>query len=166
MTTTVAPETSPRQTERRFDWLRVLRELTTTALAAIVMVGFVTLIVMAVRGVDDADPAFERFKELIAIANGIVGVIIGYYFTRTTTESVVEKAEETARNASDAATAAKHGHIRMERQIDEAEQAGQELAAAAKDFLDAVPEVQADEAGLRTPQAARARLETALRRYG
>ena len=166
MTTTVAPEVSPSQPERRLDWLRVMRELTTTALAGIVMVGFVTLIVMAVGGVDDPDPAFERFKELIAIGNGIVGVIIGYYFTRTTTESVVEKAEETARSASDAATAAKHGQARMERQVDEAEQRGQELAAAAKDFLDAVPEVQADEASLRTPQVARARLETALRRYG
>jgi hypothetical protein len=166
MTPTVAPEVSPSQPERRPDWLRAMRELTTTALAGIVMVGFVTLLVMAVRGVDDPDPAFERLKELIAIGNGIVGVIIGYYFTRTTTESVVEKAEETARSASDAATAAKDGQARMERQVDEAEQAGQELAAAAKDFLDAVPEVRSDEGSLRTPQVARARLETALRRYG
>lgn len=166
MSTTVAPETPPSRTEQPPRWLRGMREITTTGIAALVMGGFVWLMVMAVRGVGDPDPAFERLKEIIAIANGIAGVVIGYYFTRTTTESVVQHAEETARNASDVATAAKQGQARMERQIDEAEEAGQELAAAAKDFMDAVPEVQADEESLRTPQAARARLEMALRRYG
>jgi hypothetical protein len=58
---------------------------------------------------------FGGVKELLGIVNGIVGIIIGYYFSRMTTEARAEKAEQTAEKATDAAGTATHKSGRRKR---------------------------------------------------
>ncbi|MCA1615225.1 MAG: hypothetical protein LC800_14050 [Acidobacteria bacterium] len=46
------------------------------------------------------DPSFDRIKDLLLFINPLVGVVIGYYFNRVSTEARAENAERTARGAA------------------------------------------------------------------
>ncbi len=46
------------------------------------------------------DPSFDRVKDLLLFINPLVGVVIGYYFNRVSTEARAENAERTARGAT------------------------------------------------------------------
>lgn len=88
-------------------WLPVLREGVAGVIAIIFVVTFLLLVRAAYT--DMQVPArFGPAKELLGIVNGIVGIIIGYYFSRMTTEARAEKAEQTAEKATDAAGTATH----------------------------------------------------------
>jgi hypothetical protein len=79
-------------------WLPMLREGFAGVIAIIFVVTFLMLVKAAYT--DMQNPArFGAAKELLGIVNGIVGIIIGYYFSRMTTEARAEKAEETAKDA-------------------------------------------------------------------
>lgn len=83
-------------------WLPVMREGFAGLIAIVFATAFLLLIVSA-YGKHADEKAFAAIKELITIVNGVVGVIVGYYFSRMTTEARAEKAETTAAKATDAA---------------------------------------------------------------
>jgi hypothetical protein len=61
-------------------------------LAALAMMGF------AFRYIGD-DDRFARAKDLLLIINPVLGVVIGYYFNKVSTEARAEGAESAARGA-------------------------------------------------------------------
>lgn len=88
----------------RDTWLPVIRETVAGVVAIIFVLTFLLLVKAGYASTHSAQE-FAGIKELIAIVNAVVGVIIGYYFSRMTTEARAERAESTAEGA--VATAAR-----------------------------------------------------------
>jgi hypothetical protein len=88
------------QTQWSLDFkLRVLRETVAAAIALLIVVATsVMLYIVFTRYVSSGDAAadkqFERAKDLLLFANPLLGVVIGYYFNKVSTEARAEKAEE------------------------------------------------------------------------
>lgn len=143
-----------------------LREYTAAGLAFVVVLGMVVLVVLAAASVASADN-FGRLKDLLLFLNPLVGIVIGYYFNRVTSERRAENAESVAGHATEAATEA-------DRQRADAETRARESANSLADLTDTVEaEVTARSRTLgrgdttsTSPelQAALARARTALRR--
>ena len=112
------------------------------------------------------DKAFIAIKELITIVNGIVGIIIGYYFSRITTEARAEKAEATAVKATDAAGKATEAATSASQKERDATGQLTRLTAAAREVLPTDPGgAQARSAmagGTQPDPAALARLREAI----
>jgi hypothetical protein len=83
-------------------WLPAIRETFAGLIAIVFATTFLILVYTAYQKHADT-AAFDAIKELITIVNGLVGIIVGYYFSRMTTEARAEKAEATADKAADAA---------------------------------------------------------------
>ncbi|MBS1794368.1 MAG: hypothetical protein JSS81_10970 [Acidobacteria bacterium] len=112
--------------------LRYLREIAALLIAAVVLVGFVVMmretfgLVGAGREAD-----FRQAKDLLEIFTGFLGIVIGYYFNRVTSETRAEKAESAARTASETARGAVEAHQETARES----KAARETADAAKKEL-------------------------------
>lgn len=83
-------------------WLPAIRETFAGIIAIVFATTFLILVFTAYQHYAD-DKAFSAIKELITIVNGIVGIIVGYYVSRMTTEARAEKAEATALQSADTA---------------------------------------------------------------
>ena len=70
------------------------------ALIAVVVVGAsLTLIFLGFGHIGEKEQ-FDRAKDLLLIVNPVLGVVIGYYFNKVSTEARAENAENTARHAT------------------------------------------------------------------
>lgn len=79
--------------------LRRLREYVAAGIAIVVIIGTLVLLFMAFLWIE-TDQAFARAKDLLLVINPIVGVVIGYYFNKASTEARAEHAEATAQAAA------------------------------------------------------------------
>jgi hypothetical protein len=79
--------------------LRHFREYVAAAIAVLVVLGTFGMLIAAFLYIGESD-TFTRVKDLLLIANPILGVVIGYYFNKVSTEARAENAETTARAAS------------------------------------------------------------------
>jgi hypothetical protein len=141
-------------------WLPVIREVVAGVLSLIVISAFVVLLTRALERTAKPDE-FGPVKDLLGMITPIAGLVIGYYFSRVTSEARAERAEAAvvvhSRSASDA-IAAQHdaeAHART------ASGALAELSSAAEAIKPAasLESVQAGETG-----TARARFDLALAR--
>jgi hypothetical protein len=88
------------QTQWSLDFkLRVLREAVAATIALLIVVATsIMLYIVFTRYVSSGDAAadkqFERAKDLLLFVNPLLGVVIGYYFNKVSTEARAEKAEE------------------------------------------------------------------------
>lgn len=85
--------------------LRVLREVVGATIALLVVLATTGMLyVVFARYVGSADPNadkhFERAKDLLLFINPLLGVVIGYYFNKVSTEARAEKAEATVATAN------------------------------------------------------------------
>ena len=83
-------------------WARRLREQMAAAIAGIIVLSFVVMTTLAFFYTTDPN-AFSRAKDLLLFINPVVGVVIGFYFNKASTEARAESAEKTARTANDTA---------------------------------------------------------------
>jgi hypothetical protein len=140
--------------------LPVIREVVAGVLSLIVISAFVVLLTRALDRTAKPDE-FGPVKDLLGMINPIAGLVIGYYFSRVTSEARAERAEAAvvvhSRTASDA-IAAQHD---AESQARTVSSALAELASAA-DAIKPAPALESvrgdDTATLR------ARLDLALAR--
>jgi len=134
-----------------------LREYTAAGLAAVVVIGMVILVVFAATAVGSADN-FGRLKDLLLFLNPLVGIVIGYYFNRVTSERRAENAETVARQAGEVAIGADRGRV-------DAEDRAQESASSLADLTRAVDTDTRAQAGtLGTGPTVRPELQAALDR--
>ena len=75
-------------------WLRRFREYVTAALAGIVVLGTMVMVAFAFASVNVPD-TFNRAKDLLLFLNPLVGLVIGYYFSKVSSEGRAESAEAT-----------------------------------------------------------------------
>jgi hypothetical protein len=94
-----AAASDPTTAESVLHWLKE----SVAALIGIALVVCLLYMIRAAFGHLNAaadDPSFGRIKDLLLFINPLVGVVIGYYFNRVSTEARAENAERTARGAA------------------------------------------------------------------
>ena len=110
--------------------LRRLREGVTALISLLVIGGTLWLVFLAIQNVSSAtDQGFSRLKDLLLFLNPLLGVVIGYYFNKTTSEARAENAESAAKRASATATVAVQAQSKAQ---DEANKAQADAAEAKK----------------------------------
>ncbi|HZQ07543.1 MAG TPA: hypothetical protein VFD70_13260 [Anaerolineae bacterium] len=78
--------------------LEKLRELVAGGLAFLLILTFLIMCVIAVQNLPNAD-VFQRTKDLLLLINPFVGVVIGYYFNKVTSDAratALQRAADTA----------------------------------------------------------------------
>ena len=120
--------------------LRVLREVVGATIAlVIVLVTGIMLYVVFTRYVASTDPAadkhFERAKDLLLFINPLLGVVIGYYFNKVSTEARAEKAEATVATANNNAQLAIADRNEAKEEAKEAKAVLNEVMPAAQEIL-------------------------------
>ncbi|MEA3397659.1 MAG: hypothetical protein U9R05_09390 [Chloroflexota bacterium] len=115
--------------------LRHFREYVAAAIAVIVVLGTVVMLITALRYVNSSDQ-FTRVKDLLLIINPLLGVVIGYYFNKVSTEARAESAEATAQsaalNAQQASEARNSAETEAQTAKTEAEEAMSTLSAVSQ----------------------------------
>jgi hypothetical protein len=79
--------------------LRRFREYVAAGIAVLVVLGTFGMLIAAFSYIE-SDESFGRVKDLLLIVNPFLGVVIGYYFNKVSTEARAESAESTARTAT------------------------------------------------------------------
>ena len=79
--------------------MRRFREYVTALIAVIVILGTIVIMIIAVNHIDSSDQ-FARIKDLLLLINPLLGVVIGYYFSKVTSEARAESAESAAQTAT------------------------------------------------------------------
>ncbi len=74
------------------------RERVAALIALLVILAALAMMGLAFRYIGD-DDRFARAKDLLLIINPVLGVVIGYYFNKVSTEARAEGAESAARSA-------------------------------------------------------------------
>jgi hypothetical protein len=125
--------------------LRRFREYVAAAIAVIVILGTIVMMIIALRYTNSSDQ-FARIKDLLLIVNPLLGVVIGYYFNKVSTEARAESAEATAQsatlNAQQATEARDVAEAEAQAAMIEAEEARStlsEVSQAAEKVLSQVP---------------------------
>ena len=141
-------------------WLPVIREMVAGVLSLIVISAFVVLLTRALDRTAKPDE-FGPVKDLLGMINPIAGLVIGYYFSRVTSEARAERAEAAVVVHSRSASEAIAAQQQAESQARTASGALAELASAADAIKPAAPleSVQGGDSA-----TTRARLELALAR--
>lgn len=88
-------------TEKGETGLRYLREIAALLIAAVILGGFLLMMRDIYSNVGGENQ--QERKDLLHIFTGFLGIVIGYYFNRVSTEARAEKAESAARRANETA---------------------------------------------------------------
>jgi cytoskeletal protein RodZ len=119
-------------------WLRRGRELVAAVLALVVVIGTAILIANVFRFVsvnDTNDQSFQHAKDLVTIILPLLGVVLGYYFNKVSTENRAETAERSAQSATTNAQHATEARLHAEHETKETKESLKELSVAAEKVL-------------------------------
>jgi hypothetical protein len=112
--------------------IRRLREYVSASMALIVIFGVVVMMIQALNHLGTPDE-FARMKDLLLFVNPLLGVVIGYYFNRATSEARAETAETTAKSAMANAQQASEARNTAESEAREAKSEAKEVKTALKE---------------------------------
>ena len=122
----VAPGPDPKVQARR--------EQVTANLAYSIIGLFAVLLIGAFFYIDDG-AKFEHVKDLLSMITPIVGVVLGFYFNKASTERRAESAEEGAKAATEAARQASEERAQAQTEATQATQSLNEVSNAAGELL-------------------------------
>ena len=134
------------QTLNTDTYLRRFRENVAASIAGVIVVGSVIMFGLSFSQTGNEEQ-FNRTKDLLLIINPLLGVVLGYYFNKVSTEARAENAEATAQtavvNAQQAAKAQETAQA-------EAQEAKTHVEAAQTDLAESKEQVQKVNATLET----------------
>jgi len=125
--------------------LRRLREYVAAAISAIIILGAVIMMIQAFNYLGSPEE-FARVKDMLLFINPLLGVVIGYYFNKVTSEARAETAESTAQNAMTTAQQATEGRNQAEAEASTAKSEAKEAKSALKEVGQAVEKMTAETA--------------------
>lgn len=129
------PEQTPVQPAPRVEadaLVRRLREFVSAGIAIAIIIGTVVMLIQAFNFLTSPEE-FDRVKDLLLFINPLLGVVIGYYFNKTTSEARAETAETSAQNAMANAQEAAEARNKAETVADTARQEAKEVKTALKE---------------------------------
>lgn len=156
-------------------FVRRLREFVSAGIALVVILSSVIMLVQAFNYLKSPEE-FDRVKDLLLFINPLLGVVVGYYFNRVTSEPRAEKAETaataalaTAQNASAARNEAEAEAEAAKGEAKEVKEALKEVDEAAEKMMLQAPAPSMgvlgvdEESGEPAAMQARLELQIALR---
>jgi hypothetical protein len=155
-------------------FMRRFREAIAALISVIIIAGTISLMVIALGYVNspDLDPSekFARAKDLLLFINPLLGVVVGYYFNKVTSEARAETAETAAQTALDSAQQATEARNVAQAEARSAQETTEEAKVALKEVSDAAEKMMAEAPTTGTLSAdegtgeARVELKMALKR--
>jgi uncharacterized membrane protein len=139
------PEQAPAQLAPRPEadtLVRRLREFVSAGIAIAVIIGSVVMMIQAFNFLTSPEE-FGRVKDLLLFINPLLGVVIGYYFNKATSEARAETAETTAKSAMANAQGAAEARNKAEAEADAAKGETQEVKSALKEVAEAADKMMA-----------------------
>ncbi len=130
--------------------LRRFREYVTALFGMVMVIGFLVIVVISIIHSAQNEAAFGRIKDLLLIVNPFVGMVLGYYFNKTTSEARAENAEQAAQSAQAQASQATAERIHAVSEAQTAKAKEQEIENVLEDVY------QAAEAVVTKPEASAA----------
>ncbi len=118
------------------------REQVAAGIALLVIVAGLGMMLWSFRYLDDKEK-FGRAKDLLLIINPVLGLVIGYYFNKVSTEARAENAEKTARTASADARQASESRDKAQELADAARTGAQEMGVHLEEVSEAAEKVLA-----------------------
>jgi hypothetical protein len=106
-----------------------LREFVSAGIAIVVILGTIIMLIQAFNFLASPDE-FQRVKDLLLFINPLLGVVIGYYFNKATSEARAESAETTAKSAMVTAQEAAEARNKAEVEADAAKGEAEEVKEA------------------------------------
>lgn len=122
------------------------REAVAALIALLIIVCLIFMLWQAFNQIqrgDKSDIAFQQVKDLLLFINPLVGVVIGYYFNKVSTESRAESAEATAQAASLTAHQAQAARSEAEHRVTAVEAEAVEATDTLHDFVPLTEEMLA-----------------------
>jgi hypothetical protein len=113
-------------------------------LGLIIILCFVVMIWKAfglMANAENQEKGFQQVKDLLLFINPLVGVVIGYYFTKVSTEARAESAEATAKVASTTAQQATEARLSAETKVGHAEADAEQVRAKLNEIIPAAEAV-------------------------
>ena len=147
-------------------WLPLLREIMAGAIALFVVAVFAWLLFRAMKHVTNV-PDVTLAKELLGMVNPLMGLVVGYYFSRVTSEARAERAEATVTATLRSAERASAAREQAESDARTARERAGELAYALEGLTRAAEQVFAPPGPAQEavrPAERASDLETALER--
>lgn len=137
-----------------------LREWVTAILALLLVLGSITVIIIALTHVDN-DTQFKNAKDVLLLVNPLLGLVIGFYFTKSAVEGRAEHAEASATQALDTAKNAEVARTNAENTAVAQKEVLRDAASFITDFTQGRAEAQA--AGSDRAKQVLDRIQQALR---
>jgi hypothetical protein len=103
--------------------IRRLREYVSAGMAGVIILGTILMMILAFSHLQTPDE-FARVKDLLLFINPLLGVVIGYYFNKVTSEARAETAEKTVQSAM---TSAQQASVERDKAAAEANTAKSEV---------------------------------------
>ncbi len=117
--------------------MRRFREYVAAVIALVVVIGTIGMMIIAIGYVNspDLNPSerFARIKDLLLFINPLLGVVIGYYFNKVTSEARAETAETAAQSAMVSAQQAAEARKSAEEEAKTAKSEAKEVKSALKE---------------------------------
>ena len=117
-----------------------LREYVSAALAGVVVLGTVAMMILAFNYLNSPEE-FDRIKDLLLFINPLLGVVIGYYFNKASSEPRAETAEAAAQTAVVSAQQATEARDQAEAEAEAARGEAEEAMGKAEEVKTALKEV-------------------------
>jgi len=133
------PEQTPVQPAPRAEadaLVRRLREFVSAGIAIAIILSAVVMLIQAFSFLTSPEE-FGRVKDLLLFINPLLGVVIGYYFNKTTSEARAETAETTAQSAMANAQEAAEARNKAEAEAGAAQQETKEVKTVLKEVAEA-----------------------------
>jgi hypothetical protein len=122
--------------------VRRLREFVSAGIALVIILGSVVMLIQAFNHLSSPDQ-FDRVKDLLLFINPLLGVVVGYYFNRATSEPRAEKAETAATAAMATAQQASEARNQAETEAEAAKGEAEEVKEALKEVDEAAEKMMA-----------------------
>ncbi len=139
------PEQLPEQPAVKAEpdpFVRRLREFVSASIALVVILGSVVMLTQAFNYLNSPE-VFDRVKDLLLFINPLLGVVVGYYFNRATSEPRAEKAETAATAAMETAQQASEARNHAEAEAEAAKGEAKEVKEALKEVDEAAEKMMA-----------------------
>jgi hypothetical protein len=134
--TETSTSANEKKTKKASGWqMPPFREWVAATLALVIVVGAVTLVVMAAQSTTGEGTSYDRLKDLLLFINPLIGVVIGYYFNKATSEGRAENAEQVAQSASETMQSAIQIRDEAVSQASEAVDALEDVTQCANDMM-------------------------------
>lgn len=126
--------------------LERLREFVAGGLAFLLIIAFLVMALIAILNLPNAD-VFQRTKDLLLMINPFVGVVIGYYFNKVSSDARANALQRAADTASETAIVATADRDRAVQQTETAQTQTQQMRGALSEMVTAAEGVTASQTG-------------------